>query len=338
MKPDQRGLTLVELLVGLLLLLLLTMTILPVTAALSRASVAQPRAADAQQRLRGVVEQLTELVARAGEGIGGGAASGYALPIPPLYPQRRGVSGADPDTSGFSDRLTIVRRADSGAQATLTVPMAGPTWPVPVDDGSCGPGRVACGFKVGTTALLTDARGSGEWFTVASVAPGSIGHTPAALTASYAPQGGARLVEVEVRAVVLDTRRHQLRLLGPGMNLPLADGIARFDVAWLGDPQPPRGPIPPPGEDSCVLDASGAPRLPALSATDGPWTTLSPGELADGPWCGREPWRFDADLYRVRMVAIRVILDAPRTSPGPVPAAPLGVEVVLAPPNLRRMS
>ena len=339
MTCDQRGLTIAELLVGLVLLLLLTMTVLPVTASLSRASVAQPQSADQQQRLRGVIEQVSELVVRAGEGLGGDEASGHALLIPPLYPQRRGVTGADPDTSAFADRLTVVRLAESSAEARLAVPMAGPTWPIPVDEGACAPGRVVCGFQVGGTALLADARTNGEWFTVASVAAGAIGHTPAALTATYAPSDGARLVEVEVRAVFFDTRRRQLRLLGPGMNLALIDGIAGFEVAWLGDPRPPRGPTPPTGLSSCLVDVAGAPRLPMLAATDGPWTTLSEGDLTDGPWCGREPWRFDADLYRVRMLALRVILAAPTVRSGPVPAGPpADIEIVLAPPNLRRMS
>ncbi len=337
MRRAQCGFTMVELLVGLLLLLLLTMTLLPVTAALSRAWVAQPRAADEQQRLRGLFEQVSDLVGRAGEGLGGDAAWAHTLLVPPLYPQRRGVTGADPDTAAFADRVTVLRMADSAAAAALAAPMAGPTSAVPIDEASCGPGRTTCGFRAGITALLADARTSGEWFTVASVTTGGLDHLPGALTAAYAPSDGARLIDVDVRALYFDARRRQLRLLGPGMNLVLMDGVAGFDVRWLGDPRPPHGPLPPAGQASCLVDAAGGLRLPARDSSDGPWSVLAVADLMDGPWCGRDPWRFDADLYRVRVLTLRILFEAPAAAGGPTAPATFSAEITLAPPNLRRM-
>jgi hypothetical protein len=228
--------------------------------------------------------------------------------------------------------------ADSAAAAALAAPMAGPASPVPIDEASCGPGRANCGFRAGITALLADARTNGEWFTVASVTMGGLDHLPGALTAAYAPSDGARLTDVEVRALYHDARRRQLRLLGPGLNLVLMDGIAGFEIRWLGDPRPPRGPVPPAGQTSCLVDAEGGLRLPARDSTDGPWSVLAVADFTDGPWCGREPWRFDADLYRVRLLTLRIVFEAPAAAGGPMAPATFSAEITLAPPNLRRMS
>jgi hypothetical protein len=111
---------------------------------------------------------------------------------------------------------------------------------------------------------------------------------------------------VDVRALFYDSGRRQLRLLTPGSDQPLADDILGFDVEWSGDPRAPRGPRPPPGEASCVVGADGNPALPDLDAGGRPWIVLAPSMLSDGPWCGSAPWRFDADLFRVRLIRVRV--------------------------------
>jgi hypothetical protein len=207
---------------------------------------------------------------------------------------------------------------------------------VVIDPGSCGPGRASCGFAAGSYAFISDARASGEWFTVTAANAGSLDHTPLAL--AYSPSRFAVITGVDVRSLWFDATLHQLRLSSPGSDVPLLDDVAAFAIEWYGDPRAPPRPVPPPGEENCVVSASGTPRLPTLSATHGPWVRLSLSDLSDGPWCGQPPWRFDADLYRVRLVRMDLQWhDSPGRSAvrDLAPAAPrLGLSI--APPNLVR--
>jgi hypothetical protein len=69
---------------------------------------------------------------------------------------------------------------------------------------------------------------------------------------------------------------------------------------------------PPPGgprwsaDASCVALADGTPRLPTLAGGGEALVRLDPPALGDGPWCGFAPFRYDADLLRVRRVRMRV--------------------------------
>ena len=126
---------------------------------------------------------------------------------------------------------------------------------------------------------------------------------------------------------------------GAGSDQPVVDNIVGLTFDYFGDPQPPRltgrsltdpvgpwttyGPRPPPlgaqdptraypvGEN-CVflmdpLTGLQAPRLPVLDADAGETLVrLTAAQFADGPWCPDESNanRWDADLLRVRMVAV----------------------------------
>jgi hypothetical protein len=305
--------------------------------AAARASLLQPQLADEQQRLRAAVDQLAGWLESAGRGLGGlGANEGWML-VPAIYPQRRGVSRSDPDTSAFGDRLTIVSGTDPPAGARLGVSMPAPTAPLLVDPSSCGPGRIACGFAVGARVLVADARATGEWFTVTARNVASVDHAPAALNSSYSTSHEAVMAAVEVHSIVYDAVTKQIRLVSPGADLPFLDGVSEFTVRWFGDPRPPQGPLPPAGEANCVVDADGRPRLTPLSAMRQSWVELSMEGLSDGPWCGIPPWQFDADLFRARLLRVTLRLDRD-VMPGPVATGTLaGTAVDIAPRNLMRL-
>jgi len=116
------------------------------------------------------------------------------------------------------------------------------------------------------------------------------------------------------------------------------------------------GPAPAAGAN-CVfsLDADGVP-IPRLEALgDGlSLIRLAPERLSDGPWCpdASSPGRYDADLLRVRAIAITVRVEAAPASlrgagprfirPGTSPSAARvvadqSVRFTIAPPNLRAM-
>lgn len=331
----QRGFTLVEVLVAFTLTLAIAGVAATFVAAMTRAGLEHPRNADEQQRLRGAFEFISAWIGVAGQGLeGGGANEGWLL-VPPLYPQRRGVPAPDTDTGAWSDRVTIVSGVQPGVAGRIATAMASRTSTVDLDPASCGGGLVACGFDDGMRALVADSRGSGEWFTVDGLVASGFGHWPVSLAAAYGPANEAVVTAVDVRALTFDPIRRQLRVATPGSDLPMLDGVAGFTVTWLGDPRAPRGPVPAAGEANCALDAAGNARLPAMVATDGPWVVLTPAMLSDGPWCGTAPWRYDADLLRVRLLRVLLRLD-PTPLPGARPQPPPVVAFDVAPRNLIR--
>jgi hypothetical protein len=129
---------------------------------------------------------------------------------------------------------------------------------------------------------------------------------------------------------------------GVGSEATVVDHVVGLTFDYLGEPDPPillkpvtdlvgpwttYGPKPPlpgvqssqysPGEN-CIfqLDATGTAQISRLAALGGAGTStlvmLTPSQLTDGPWCpdASHPHRFDADLLRVRRVAVTVRVEA----------------------------
>jgi prepilin-type N-terminal cleavage/methylation domain-containing protein len=126
---------------------------------------------------------------------------------------------------------------------------------------------------------------------------------------------------------------------GPGNpDVPVADHIVGLSFDYYGDPQPPLmrkspsdpigpwttyGPTPSmaasppfaPGEN-CIFLNDGSPmpqpRLAALGAAGTALVRLTAAQLTDGPWCPDPSAldRWDADLLRVRRIAITVRVEA----------------------------
>jgi hypothetical protein len=304
-STGEAGFTLAELLVGTTVLLVIAMLGVATLSAFARAMIAQPLAVDDSQRVRGLVIQIGGWIARAGEGLGGIGGNEGSLLVPVLYPQRRGVAADDGDTTAFGDRVTILAADDARAAGAVDGPVGSVSAAVAVDGASCGPGLVACGFTAGSRALIADARAYGEWFQISAVTPARLHHA-AALSVPYSALDSAAVVAADVRAISYDARRRQLRLGTPGSDQPLLDDVAGLEIRWFADPRPPRSPVPSPATGNCVIGADGQPALPWHPPDFGPWWELSLADLQDGPWCGVPPWRFDADLYRVRLLRLRI--------------------------------
>ena len=94
-------------------------------------------------------------------------------------------------------------------------------------------------------------------------------------------------------------------------DMPMVDDVVDLNFRYFGDPNPPTSPRPPVGGGNCLFSASGNPRLPTLPSGSGSLVELSEAQLTDGPWCGAVN-RFDADLYRIRTVAVE-LRDASRS-------------------------
>ena len=121
-----------------------------------------------------------------------------------------------------------------------------------------------------------------------------------------------------------------------GADVPVVDHVVSLELEYWGDARPPAmiraltdplgpwttyGPAPAAGAvapygpgENCLFAAgeSPVPRLAVLGDGGPALVKLSAAQLTDGPWCPDEsaPDRWDADLLRIRRVAITVRVQA----------------------------
>jgi type II secretory pathway pseudopilin PulG len=307
-----RGATLVELLVALMLALVAAAGLAIVAGDARAVFVSQPEASDLLQRARVSLDWMARDLGEAGGGPWRTRDSGPLMRwVPPMHPRRLGPVDADEEDEAFSDRITVLSAADEAPQAEVG-DMGAADVPAPLLPGPwCPPGDPGCGFAAGAHVLIVDATGAFETFVAAGVAPGLLLPSVPTLSKAYVARERARVVGVRAATYYLDARRRQLRRYdGLRSDVPVADEVIALRLRYFGDVFPPDEPRPPPGEENCVIDRAGMPRLPPLVADHGTLIELTPAMLRDGPWCGVSPQRFDADLYRVRQVQVTLRVQA----------------------------
>jgi hypothetical protein len=87
------------------------------------------------------------------------------------------------------------------------------------------------------------------------------------------------------------------------------DHVAALQFEYYGDPRPDSVPVPAAGESNCAY--VGSPPVPLLADLGGAGPKLmSANVLTDGPACGQPPYRFDADLLRIRRLSFTIRLEA----------------------------
>ena len=166
------------------------------------------------------------------------------------------------------------------------------------------PSRVPrCGLSRGVEVLIFDGMGQYDVSKIKS-ARGEVAIVEprgTSLSASYAV--GAPVTAVESHTYWLDRTRHQLRHYdGYRTDVPIVDNVVDLRFTYFGDPNPPLAPRPALGDENCVIDAMGNPKLADLG--EEPLVELAGRTLSDGPFCGARPNRYDADLLRVRRVRV----------------------------------
>ncbi len=300
---DRRGYMLLELVIGAALTCAMSAVLFQFAIAAQAAVAAQGNAADQQQRLRVAAEALRHALLMAGAGPSRGEGRGPLIRVfPPIVPARLGVVRPDPELTARDDRLSVVYVPETRAQTLLRSEMPAPSSPLAIDGGApgCIPGT-ACDFAAGDRALIYDPSGEGgghEFFTVAAVDPARALLTPAApLSRPYT--AGARVAVAAIRTYHLDAATRRLMVYdGDGSDVPLVDHVVDVRVAYFAE---------------------------------APLGLLTASQLADGPFMGESPNRFDADLLRVRRVRITLRLQSESPSRG---ASDLETTIDVAPPNL----
>ena len=300
---DRRGYMLLELVIGAALTCAVSAVLFQFAIAAQAAVAIQGQAADQQQRLRVAAEALRHALLMAGAGPSRGEGRGPLIRVfPPVMPARLGVMNPDPELTARDDRISIVHLPEARAQTALRSAMAAPSSPLAIDGDApgCMP-TTACDFAAGDRALIYDPAAEGgahEFFTVAAVDPARALLTPSApLNRSYA--AGARVALAIIRTYYLDAAGKRLMVYdGDRSDMPLVDRVVAMHVAYVAET--PLGP-------------------------------LSTAQLADGPFMGESPNRFDADLLRIRRVRITLRLQSESPSRA---AGDLEATIDVAPPNM----
>jgi len=310
MTRQERGFTLIEVLVASAILATAFVVLLRVLADGQRLARVQPEAADLRQRVRVAADMLQRDLLMAGAGTVHGASAGpLSNLLPAVLPMRTGARHADPELSFFDDRITILYAESGIAAAPLAVDMAAPDMDVPIDPTAVGcPAAGLCGFEPGTRALIVRTGDVGTGYDIFSVSGLSTGltHGPPDPTLSLAyPRAGTQVVPIRQRVYYLDSATHRLMLYdGYQTDVALAENIVFLKFEYFADPWPASVPRPAAGGSNCVY-AAGMPPVPSLAdyGAAAP-VPVAKAQLVDGPVCGVAPNRFDGDLLRIRRIQV----------------------------------
>jgi prepilin-type N-terminal cleavage/methylation domain-containing protein len=307
---DERGYTLIEMLVSTAIMLVVAGGIFALVDPGTGAFRVQPEVADMQQRLRVGVDMLYKDLVMAGAGTYMGPSLGALQNFfPPIKPYRTGTTGADGPSNGIyyrPDAISLLYVPNTASQTTVTRVLGGSRSEVEVaPQPNCPKQDQLCGFREGQTVLMFDASGSFGTYTITNVQSSAL-HLQfrGQLSGNFSP--GASITQVDSHVYYYDAAANQLRHYDGGQSdLPLVDNVVGLTFRYFGDPNPPLSPKPTIGTENCLFDTSGNPKLPVLAGNES-LVELPPAMLTDGPWCNTTGEQFDADLYRIRKVHVQV--------------------------------
>ena len=212
---------------------------------------AQLERADMQQRLRVAAGALYQDLVMAGAGAyqsaNRGALSHYFAPI---LPYRQGTNRDDPGGTFKTDTITMMYVPTTAAQTTMA---SGGPLGVSADitvnrDAGCPSGDAACGFKNGMAALLFDASGDYDTFTITNVHSNvlHVERPGGSLTFTDYQPNTTTLVQLAGIVYYLksdaSTGSYQLmsRDGGTGADVPVVDHLVALRFDYYGDPRPPQ--------------------------------------------------------------------------------------------------
>jgi hypothetical protein len=321
------GFTLVEALVATALTMLVICSALALANPGTVMAHAQPEAAEMQQRARVAADTLLRDLLAAGAGLDTGPDAGSLVSfLPPVLPRRLGLSGADASDVVRADALTLmwIEPGFAQAAASATIPAAAPSLVIN-NRPPCAPVDPMCGFREGADAIVFDDQGHFDMFRVGAVAGGTTAELRrhgTGLGRDY--PAGAHVAVAASRVYYFDFAARQLRVSdGYLSDQPVVDNVVGLTFSYFGDPDPPIAPKPAAGTANCLFDEAGRAisGMPRLATSGSSLAPLPLPMLNDGPWCGENGSRFDADLLRIRQ--IRMTLRVQATDPSFRAAGPL---------------
>jgi hypothetical protein len=310
---NERGFSLAELLVSMLIAVGITGTVLGLVMPMQDASLAQPELADLSQRMRVVSDRLQRDLLMAGAGADIGAGTGtQAGSFAAILPRRTGRRDADAHTVARSDAITLSFVPGTSTRTTAADPVPAQCTAIRVNqEPSCPPGLPACGLTGGMEAVIFDRTGNFDVFRVEAVAIDAVQVRHRGDDAAAAYAAGAVVAQIETHTYYFDADHLQLRHYdGYDTDLPVVDNVVGLTLEYFGEPGPPRHPRPPSGVENCLYDAQGNSKvaLPGIPSAGATLEAIPLSAFSDGPWCGSGSNMFDADLSRVRRIRVVVRL------------------------------
>lgn len=309
-QHDQRGFTVVELLISMSIMVGVTGAFFALVNPGQGIFRSQPEAADVQQRLRVASDVLSRHLMMAGAGTYLGAAVGPMMQFfPPVLPYRIGKQRSDAEAGVFfrPDAITILYVPETAAQTTISDAISNPVDRVRITpQAGCPTGDVRCGFAPGQTVVVFDESGSADTFRITGARDSVVELTRQGQRLSKTFGVGSYISQVETHTYYLD--RTQDRLMhydGWETEIPLLDDIVGLRFRYFAGATPPSSPKPPLGVANCLFDRTGSTRLERLGRAGDHLVELDDRTLEDGPWCGNTN-RFDADLYRLRTIRVEI--------------------------------
>ena len=346
---DQRGFSLVEMLVSTTVMLAVTGAVFSLLSPSTNSYKAQPEAADMQQRMRVGANAMYDALLLAGAGSYSGTASVGTLAkfFSPIVPYRTGTVDNDPELGVVyrPDAITILYVPQTAAQTEIREDMPQPSAEVkvtlmpgcPLDDQH----QALCGFEQGMRVVIFDDTGSFDPFTVTAVQNEALHlqHRDDDFSKRYLQ--GATVTQVQQHTFYLRTNvgTNTFQLMhydGYLRDEPLVDDVVALGFTYFGEPYGPLvltsttpststyGPNPPlllrdltAGDEygageSCLFRVVAGQQvsrlfLPPPGGSQG-LVEITADKLQDGPWCpnAAAPNRFDADMFRVRRVGVRL--------------------------------
>jgi hypothetical protein len=316
---NERGYSLIEMLVSTAIMMVIVGGVFQLVNPAHGTSRVQPEFADVQQRARIGVDTLFKDLVMAGAGPYQGATTGsLAKFFAPIVPYRLGQQTPDPPLSFRDDALTVIYVPNTSSQTTIRDDMPNQSAEIKVNaQANCPNDDELCGFEEGMSVLIFDETGAYESFEITKVQTSALHMQHRGQTFQKSYDAGATIVQAEWSHYYWDSNQLQLRHYdGIATDVPLLDNVVGLTFTYFGDPNPPRDPEPTIGTENCIIDASGNPKLPALTLGDGALSLagslaeIDPAIFQDGPVCGAGTNAFDADLYRVRRIGVRIRIQA----------------------------
>ena len=348
---NEHGFSLIELTVAMGLMLVVTGSVFALLNPGQGNFVAEPEVADLQQRTRVAADTLYKDLVMVGSGsYAGKNPMALSYFFAPVMPFRQGRLQHDPPGTFKTDTITLMMVPATTAQSTIAKDMPPNSAELKVsEDPNCPQKDLLCGFIDGMQVLIYDETGSYDLFTITEVQSDALHlqHNLDDLNKGYG--AGSKIVQIQSHTYYLktDVATNTYQLMhydGAGTEVPIADNVVGLEFEYFGDPQPPvtigkplensvpgpwttYGPKPRAVADggnltNCIFANDGspvpAPKLPVLGP-GGTTTTLvklTKEQLTDGPWCpdANRPDRFDADLFRIRKIAVRIRLQTGNAS------------------------
>lgn len=310
----QSGYVLLEMLLSTAIAAALLGVLLQFAVGAQHAVRTQADVTDVQQRLRVAAESIRRDLLAAGAGPSHGAGRGpLGRVFAPVVPARTGLTAADAELSYYADRISIMHVPATASQSRLVDSMEEPGAPLTIDGNApgCSAGTL-CGFVPGDRVLIFEpfnAGGAHEVFTVSAV-DGNVSSLSPTGSLSRIYPAGSLLVGVIERVYYLDRSGKRLMMYdGERSDLPLVDHVVDLRFTYYADPSPGAVAPPPDGAASCAYAAGSSP-VPLLEDLGGTaLKQIAAAQLTDGPVCGQPPYRFDADLLRVRRIRVTIRLE-----------------------------